>query len=364
GANASETVVERRRHRLVDGPRIVSGDDMHVVVVALEQSACVVRLFAGEHGRPADLVAVQMENREHRAVARRIQKARALPRTFERAGFGFTVPDHGGHDEIGIVERRAERVRQHVAQLSALMDRTGGGHADVARNAARRRELPNEAANALRVARYLRIDLAVRALEIDVRDYSRSAMAGAGEKDDVDVALDDDPIEMRVHEAQSGRRAPVAEQARLDVLEAERLDEQRIVLQKDLADGQIVGRHPVAVERVECPLIERTTRVAVVERSILRHPAASGSNRARYCRIEHKPWIVHGAGRLRCRARRRLAARLSSSPFKSACTFSSSTSARRRSNSSSSIPTGPPSPIRATAGWRADRSSASAAKRS
>src|SRR5438034_5526446 len=62
------------------------------------------------------------------------------------------------------------------------------------------------------------------------------------------VALDDEPIQMDVDEAEPGRRPPVPEQAWLDVLRPERLAQERIVLQVDLADGQVVGRTPVRVD--------------------------------------------------------------------------------------------------------------------
>ena len=58
-------------------------------------------------------------------------------------------------------------------------------------------------------------------------------------------------VEVGVDEVQARRRAPVAEQARLDVLGLQRLAEQRIVEQIDLADGEIVGRAPVAVYEFE-----------------------------------------------------------------------------------------------------------------
>ena len=48
-----------------------------------------------------------------------------------------------------------------------------------------------------------------------------------------------------------GRRAPVAEQPRLDVLRLERLAQQRVVEQVDLADRQVVGRAPVGVDPAE-----------------------------------------------------------------------------------------------------------------
>ena len=58
----------------------------------------------------------------------------------------------------------------------------------------------------------------------------------------------DDAIQVHVDEVQPGRRAPVPEQARLDVLERQRLAQQRIVEQVDLADREIVGRAPPGVD--------------------------------------------------------------------------------------------------------------------
>src|SRR5262245_38901637 len=57
----------------------------------------------------------------------------------------------------------------------------------------------------------------------------------------------DEPVQVYVNEAQAGRGAPVAEQAWLDMLWAQWLAQQRVVLQVDLSDGQVVGSAPVAV---------------------------------------------------------------------------------------------------------------------
>ncbi len=48
-----------------------------------------------------------------------------------------------------------------------------------------------------------------------------------------------------------GRGAPVAEQPRLDVLDLQRLAQERIRIQIDLADGKIVGRTPIGVDLAE-----------------------------------------------------------------------------------------------------------------
>ena len=74
-------------------------------------------------------------------------------------------------------------------------------------------------------------------------------MPGAGDVDHVQVVLLDQPIQMDIDEVQARRRSPVAQQARLDVLLREGLLEQRIVVEIDLADREVVGRSPVGVDR-------------------------------------------------------------------------------------------------------------------
>ena len=62
---------------------------------------------------------------------------------------------------------------------------------------------------------------------------------------------------MRVDEVQSRRRAEVAEQARLHVLGPQRLAQQRVVEQVDLADREIVRRTPVRVDQAQLLLGQR-----------------------------------------------------------------------------------------------------------
>ena len=44
-------------------------------------------------------------------------------------------------------------------------------------------------------------------------------MAGAGDINHIEIARDNEPIEMHIHEIQPRRRAPVTEQAGFDVFE-------------------------------------------------------------------------------------------------------------------------------------------------
>ena len=45
-----------------------------------------------------------------------------MPPGGRRACLGLAVTDHAGHKEVGVVERRSERMAQRVAELAALVD--------------------------------------------------------------------------------------------------------------------------------------------------------------------------------------------------------------------------------------------------
>jgi hypothetical protein len=100
--------------------------------------------------------------------------------------------------------------------------------------------------------------LAVAALEPGVGDQRRAAVAGTGDVDHVEVARRDHAVEMGVDEVEARGRAPVAEQPRLDVLERQRLAQQRVVEQVDLPDGQIVRRAPPGIRKLATEHTEHT----------------------------------------------------------------------------------------------------------
>src|SRR4029450_9115556 len=123
-----------------------------------------------EHCRVRDLVAVQMQNREDGAVAARIQELVCVPARRQRSRLGFAVADDAGDEEIRIVEGRAVRVRKGVAELASLVNRAERLWRNMAGNASWKRELPEEDAQPGFVASDVRVDLAVRSLEVGVRD--------------------------------------------------------------------------------------------------------------------------------------------------------------------------------------------------
>ena len=168
-----ERLVERGGHALVHVLRVVALDEDRPVPVALEQRGELVVRDLRQHGRVGDLEAVQVQDGQDGAVARRVEELVAVPARGERTGLGLAVADDAQHDEVRVVERRAVGVRERVAELAALVDRARRLRRDVARDAAGERELAEQAPHALLVAADLGVDLAVGALEPRAGDERR-----------------------------------------------------------------------------------------------------------------------------------------------------------------------------------------------
>ena len=140
---------ERRGEVAVDRARVVAGDEVRPRSRGRASSAAIsVLARPAEHGRAGDLVLVEVQDRQHGAVAGRVEEADALPGALERAGLGLAVADDAGDQQVGVVEGGAEGVDERVAELAALVDRARGRHADVARDPARGRELADQRAAA------------------------------------------------------------------------------------------------------------------------------------------------------------------------------------------------------------------------
>ena len=128
------------------------------------------------------------------------------------------------------------------------MNRAGSLRGHVARNTTGKRKLAEQLAHAVFGLLDAGIHLGIRAVEPRVRDHPRPTVSGPCNIERRDLALSDDSIEMGVDEVEARRRSPVAEQSRFDVLSHERLAEQRIVNQIDLADRQVVRGPPPRIE--------------------------------------------------------------------------------------------------------------------
>ncbi len=138
---------------------------------------------------------------------------------------------------------------KRVAEFAAFVDRARRVRRGVAWNPARERKLPEQPAHAGLVLRHVGIKLAVGPLQPRVGDHPGCAVSRPGDEQHVGVQLPDDPVEMDIDEVQAGRGAPMSEQPRLDMLPFQRLAQQRIGQQVDLAHRQVVRRPPPGVHQ-------------------------------------------------------------------------------------------------------------------
>ena len=175
-----------------------------------------------------------------------------MPTGGQRAGLGFAIADDAGNDEVGIVERRAVGVGEGIAEFAAFMDGAGRFRGDVAGDAAGEGELLEEPFHArLRPGRCWGRSRCRCLRDKPVATMAGAAVAGADDVNHVKVVGLDDAVEVDVNEIQAGRGAPMPEQTRLDVVDLERLFQQRVVVEINLADGEIIGGAPVGVHFLE-----------------------------------------------------------------------------------------------------------------
>src|ERR1700740_1766753 len=102
-----------------------------------------------------------------------------MPACRPRSSFCLAVADDAGNDQIGVVECCSVGVRDGIAEFAALVYRTGSLRCHVAGDAARERELREQTLHALFVGRNVWIDLAIRSLEVGIRDQAGPAVAWA-----------------------------------------------------------------------------------------------------------------------------------------------------------------------------------------
>ena len=98
--------VERRRHGLVHRPGLVTLDENGGPPAATEELLQLLAGNAGEDGRVGDLVTIEVQDRQHRAVGHRIEELIGMPRGRQRTRFRLAIADDAGDDQVGTVEDR------------------------------------------------------------------------------------------------------------------------------------------------------------------------------------------------------------------------------------------------------------------
>ena len=246
-AYPDQDLVERSGQGLVHQRRIMALDEIRVMAIAAEQVGQLLPTDAGEDGRVRDLEAVEMQDRQHRPIACRVEELVRVPARRQRPGLGLAVANDAGDDQVGIVEGRAVGMGQGIAELAALVDGARSFRRHMAWNAVRPGELAEQPVHAVAAALDRRITLGVGAFQIGVRHQPGTAMTGTDHVDHVQVMLLDQTIEVDVEKIQSRRRAPMSQQAGFDMVERQRNIEQGIVPQIDLADREVIRGTPVGV---------------------------------------------------------------------------------------------------------------------
>ena len=269
-------LIEGCGHGLMHLLRLFSLDEVRRPAVAAEQLVQLLVGDAGEDRRVGDLVAVQVQDRQHHPVADRVEELVGMPCGGQWAGLGFAVADDAGDDQVRIVERGPEGMADRIPQLAPLMNRPRRLRRNVTGNPSGEGELLEQLFQPGLILADVGIDLAVRAFEVDVAHHRRGAVSGTGDVDHVEVMLFDDPVQMRVDEVLSGRRAPVPQQQLFHVLQLQRLPKQRIFAEIDLADGQVIRGPPVGIDLAELFRVEGTRLVRRLRRRYRRGQGRAG----------------------------------------------------------------------------------------
>src|SRR6266566_5455109 len=145
-----------------------------------------------------------MQNGQDGPITHRVQEVDALPGAFKWSRLGFPISNHSRDDHIGIVESGAKGVGQDIAQLASFVNGARRGHADVAGDPSRGRELAKQATYPLFVLGDFRIDLRVGPFQVYIGEDRRSTVSWPCQVDHIDILILDESIQMDVNEAETG----------------------------------------------------------------------------------------------------------------------------------------------------------------
>ena len=225
GLDLRRCLIQSAGHLLVHQRRVGSFHEIRFIAVAGEE---VFQLFVGQtrqYGGAGNFVSVQVQDGEYGTVARWIQKLIGVPTRSQWAGFGLSIAHDATGQQVRVIENRAIGVQQRITKLATFVNRPGSFGRDMAGNSARERKLFEEPLHALSGLRNLRIVLAVGAFQIGIGNDPGATMTRARHVDHIEVSLPDQAIEMNIDEIETGRGAPVTDQAGLNVGGEQRLPE-------------------------------------------------------------------------------------------------------------------------------------------
>ncbi len=159
--------------------RVVAFDEVWFVAVSGQQRFQFFIRYASQNSWVRDLVAVEVQHRQHGPIANRVQEFVGMPRGCKRTGLRLAVADYDCDDEIRIIERCSVAVRDGVPKFAAFVNRTRCLRRAVRADSSGKGKLPEKFQHARFVAALIRIDLGVVPFEIAIGERRWRAVTGA-----------------------------------------------------------------------------------------------------------------------------------------------------------------------------------------
>ena len=151
-----------------------------------------------------DLVAVEMEDRQHTPITGRVDEFVSVPTRCQRSRLGLAVADDAGDDQIGVVECGSVGMAERVSQFASFVNAAGRFRRHMAGNSAGKAELLEQLLHALGVLADVWINFAVRSFEVGMGHERRSTMAGPDNVDHLEVVALDHSVQVDVEHVQAG----------------------------------------------------------------------------------------------------------------------------------------------------------------
>ena len=243
-----DTLVDSLSHELMHGHGIAALYEVRLPATSMQEALELLMRDVGQNSRITDLIFIQMQHGKHCTVGLCIQELVGMPCSCKRTGLSLAVADDHGSDQIRVIKGSAERMRDGITKLTALVDGTGRLRCHVAGDTAGEGELLIQSLQSFDILRNVGIYFAVSTLKVRVCHKEISAVARSGDQDHVQIILIDRTIHVRIDEVLSGNGSPVTYDLLLDHVLRQRLSKQGIVQQIQLRCCQIVRCAPVCIQ--------------------------------------------------------------------------------------------------------------------
>src|SRR5664280_1424963 len=176
-SNLEHAVFHHTGHFLVHQRRVIAFYHVRRPAIPGEETLQFLRRNPRQNRWIRDLVTIEVQHRQHCAVVDGIQELVRVPRRRQRSGLRFAIPHNYRHDQIRIVECRAESMRKAIPQFPTLVDGARRLGCAVTPDSTRKRELLEELLHAGGILAHLRINLRIHSLEVAVCERCWSSMA-------------------------------------------------------------------------------------------------------------------------------------------------------------------------------------------